>query len=535
MSRRDYIKKIIGIEEDKFAQTIDKGSDILDGYIAEAKKAGRDTLSGEEVFRLYDTYGFPFELTQEIAADAGCKVDEEGFKANMQAQKDMARAARKDDENQGWLDESSMFHDYPDTGFIGYQSLADSAKVLGLVRGMNALNTASEGEEVRIVLDRTPFYAESGGQVGDTGVIEADGFSAAVTDTYKVGKVFVHKCVISSGEVSVGDSVTACVDVQRRHSIARNHTATHLLQKALRTVLGDHVEQSGSLVNDEALRFDFTHFEAISAEDLAAVEDIVNNEILKFTPVETQVMPIEEAKKLGAMALFGEKYGAEVRVVNVPGFSLEFCGGTHVANIGQIGSLHILSESGVAAGVRRIEAVTGLAVKDALCAGEEKIADACAALKTNKDNLQKRAEDLMAELKAVKKELEELKAQNVSAGLGDLLASAVPVGSAKLICRSFENTPADQLREISDQLKASEKSLVMVFAALNGEKNSMMVSVTDDLTAKGVHAGQLIKKLATLCGGGGGGKADMAQAGIRDISKLPEAFALAQELLKEYN
>jgi len=535
VSRRDYIKKIIGIEEDKFAQTIDKGSDILDGYIAEAKNAGRDTLSGEEVFRLYDTYGFPFELTQEIAADAGCKVDEEGFKANMQAQKDMARAARKDDENQGWLDESSMFHDYPDTEFIGYQSLADSAKVLGLVRGMNALKTASEGEEVRIVLDRTPFYAESGGQVGDTGVIEADGFSAAVTDTYKVGKVFVHKCVISSGEVSVGDSVTACVDVQRRHSIARNHTATHLLQKALRMVLGDHVEQSGSLVTEEALRFDFTHFEAISAEDLATVEDIVNSEILKFTPVETQVMPIEEAKKLGAMALFGEKYGAEVRVVNVPGFSLEFCGGTHVANIGQIGSLHITSESGVAAGVRRIEAVTGLAVKDALCAGEEKIADVCAALKTNKDNLQKRAEDLMAELKAVKKELEELKAQNVSAGLGDLLASAVPAGSAKLICRSFENTPADQLREISDQLKASEKSLVMVFAALNGDKNSMMVSVTDDLTAKGVHAGQLIKKLATLCGGGGGGKADMAQAGIRDTSKLPEAFALAQELLKEYN
>ena len=532
IERKEYIRKIISIEEAKFDQTIESGSAVLEEYMRAADTAGTKQLTGEQVFKLYDTFGFPIELTEEIAGEQGYTVDEEGFRAKMQAQKEQARAARKAEDNEGWLDESAMFKDFPATEFTGYDSLAMDAKVLGLVRGMSSLKSAGEGEEVRIVLDRTPFYGEGGGQVGDTGVIESDGFTAAVTDTIKVGSVYVHKAVITAGEVSVGDTVTACVDALRRHAIARNHTATHLLQKALRQVLGDHVEQAGSLVNEEELRFDFTHFEAISREDLAKVESIVNTEILKFTDVETKVMPIEEAKQLGAMMLFGEKYGDTVRVVNVPDFSMEFCGGTHVANVGQIGCLHIVSESGVAAGTRRIVAVTGSSVNNLLNDEQDRIASAAASLKTTEANLEKRAEDVAAELRAVKKELEELKAKAAQEGAGDLVKNAKAIGEAKLIAQTFEGAGIDELRGLSDQIKATEKGIVMVFAGVNGEKATLMVSVTDDLTEKGYHAGNMIKEIAKAAGGGGGGKADMAQAGAKDISKLPDAFAKAEELLQ---
>ena len=531
IERKDYIKKIIGIEEDKFATTIDKGSDILEGYIAEAKKNGNSKLSGQQVFTLYDTYGFPIELTEEIAGDADCTIDSDGFKACMDAQKAQARAARKDEENEGWLDETVMYKDYPQTDFVGYESLCDEAKVIGIVRGMTALKSAGEGEEVRIVLDKTPFYGEGGGQVGDTGLFQTEGFKAVVTNTTKVNGVYVHHIKVEAGEIAVGNTLTACVDIERRHAIARNHTATHLLQKALRTVLGDHVEQAGSLVTEDGLRFDFTHFEAISKEDLAAVEDIVNNEILKFSDVDTKVLPIEEAKKLGAMMLFGEKYGNEVRVVNVPDFSMEFCGGTHVANIGQIGSIKITSESGVAAGVRRIEAVTGSVVKNMLVKEEVLIGQVSETLKTTPANLAKRAEALNEELKALKKELEELKKANMSSGLDDMIKSADEINGAKLITKQFDGASIDDLRNLSDDIKKNYASVVMVFAAINGPKTTLMVSVTDDLLDKGYHAGNMIKQIAAVCGGGGGGKADMAQAGAKDASKLPEAFALARQLM----
>lgn len=532
IERKDYIKKIIGIEEDKFEQTIDKGSDILEGYIKEAKKNG-NMLTGQQVFTLYDTYGFPIELTEEIAADADCKIDADGFKACMDAQKAQARAARKDDDNEGWLDESVMYKDFAQTEFIGYESLCDEAKVIGIVKGMTSLKSASEGDEVRIVLDRSPFYGEGGGQVGDTGLLQTDGFTAVVTNTTKVNGVFVHNVKVEAGELNLNDTVTAVVDVERRHAIARNHTATHLLQKALRIVLGDHVEQAGSLVTEDGLRFDFTHFEAISKEDLATVEDIVNNEILKFSEVDTQVLPIEEAKKLGAMMLFGEKYGANVRVVNVPDFSLEFCGGTHVANIGQIGALKIVSESGVAAGVRRIEAVTGSSVKNMLVEKETDLEVVAETFKTTPQNLVKRAEAIAEELKALKKEVEELKKANVSSSLGDLLSSAETVNGVRLVTKQFNDASIDDLRSISDSIKASEKSVVMVFATVNGPKITLMVSVTDDLLDKGYHAGNMIKQIAAVCGGGGGGKADMAQAGAKDATKLGEAFALAKELISK--
>ena len=532
LERADYIRKIIGIEEDKFAATIDQGQAILDSYIQEAKASGSKLISGEHSFRLYDTYGFPIELTREIAEDAGLGVDEEGFNACMKAQKDQARAARKAEDNAGWLDESAMYKEFAATEFTGYESLAGQAKVIGIVKGMSMLDSASEGEEVRVILDSTPFYGEGGGQIGDTGVMEAEGkFSAAVTNTTKVNGVYVHHVSVTNGTISVGDEITVCVDEKRRHAIARNHTATHLLQKALRIVLGDHVEQAGSLVTEDGLRFDFTHFEAISKEDLQAVEDIVNNEILKFTAVDTKVLPIEEAKKLGAMMLFGEKYGDNVRVVDVPGFSMEFCGGTHVANIGQIGSLRITSESGVAAGVRRIEAITGSMVGCELAKEQDLIALVAEALKTTPANLLKRAENLAEENKALKKELEELKKAGMDSEMDDMIASAKTFGEAKLVTKTFEGASIDDLRGLSDSIKKAYKGIVMVFASVNAPKATLMVSVTDDLVGKGYHAGNMIKEIAKAAGGGGGGKADMAQAGAKDISKLSDAFAVAEKLM----
>ena len=530
--RRDYIKKIIGIEEDKFAATIDQGSDILNGYIEDAKANGSKLISGEAAFKLYDTYGFPIELTQEIASDLGFEVDEEGFKAAMEAQKAQARAARKDDDNQGWLDESVMFKEFPETQFTGYESLAIEAKVIGIVKGMSSLKSASEGEEVKLVLDSTPFYGEGGGQVGDTGLIESDVFTAVIKNTTKVNGVYVHHALITSGEVNVGDSAYACVDNKRRHAIARNHTATHLLQKALKMVLGDHVEQAGSLVNEDELRFDFTHFEAISKEDLNKVENIVNDEILKFTNVETHVLPIEEAKKMGAMMLFGEKYGDIVRVVDVPGFSMEFCGGTHVSNIGQIGSVKILSESGIAAGTRRIVAITGNAVNNYLNDQLAIVSDVASVLKVNPDTVVKRIENLTEELKSVKAELADLKKSTMSSGLDSLINDAKVIDGVKLITKTFEGSTIEELRELSDSIKAQTASAVMVFASINGDKATLMTSVTDDLLDKGYHAGNMIKEIAKAAGGGGGGKADMAQAGAKDISKLPDAFAVAEKLLK---
>ena len=532
IERADYIRKIIGIEEDKFAATIDQGQSILDGYIQEAKASGLKLISGEHSFRLYDTYGFPIELTKEIAEDAGLDVDEEGFTACMNAQKEQARAARKAEDNAGWLDETVMYHDFPPTEFTGYDSLAGEARVIGIVKGMSQLDFAPEGTEVRVILDRTPFYGEGGGQTGDTGVIEAAGkFSAAVTNTTKVSGVYVHHVSVTKGQIRVGDYVTVCVDEKRRHAIARNHTATHLLQKALRIVLGDHVEQAGSLVTEEELRFDFTHFEAISKEDLQTVEDIVNSEILKFTSVETRVMPIEEAKNLGAMMLFGEKYGDTVRVVNVPDFSLEFCGGTHVANIGQIGAIRILSESGVAAGVRRIEAITGSRVGMELAKEQDLVAQVADALKTTSGNLLRRAETLAEENRALKKELEELKKAGMDSGISELIANAKVFGDAKLITKTFDGATIDDLRGLSDSIKKDQKGIVMVFASVNGPKATLMVSVTDDLVGRGYHAGNMIKEIAKAAGGGGGGKADMAQAGAKDISKLSDAFTVAEKLM----
>lgn len=530
--RSDYIKKIISIEEDKFAQTIGQGSDILDQYIEDIKKKGETELSGEQVFKLYDTFGFPLELTQEIAREEGCTVDEAGFSANMNAQKEMARAARKTDDSEGWSDEAALYSDFPPTKFIGYSDYESDATVLGIIKGNSSLKQAGEGEEVRIVLDQTPFYGEGGGQTGDIGKLITDGLNADVVDTIKINDIHVHKVKILSGEIIQGNKVSISIDKARRNATARNHTATHLLHKALKLVVGNHIEQAGSYVTKDMLRFDFTHFEAISKESLNQIEEIINGEILQFKTVDCSTMSIDEAKKLGATALFGEKYGNEVRVVAVPDFSMELCGGTHVSNTGQIGSIKILSENGVAAGVRRIEAITGAAVSRMLAKEQSVIQETSEILKTNSAGLIKKAESVSEELKALRKEVESLKLMSISTDLEEILQNAKVFNGIRLVTKVFENVDINDMRSISDQIKSKEKAIILVFASVNEDKVTMMTSVSDDLLDKGFHAGNMIKEIVKAVGGSGGGKADMAQAGAKDASKLPEAFSIAEALLQ---
>ena len=526
IERADYIKRIIDIEEERFARTLASGSEILDAYVKDANESGCNCLSGEQVFKLYDTYGFPPELTCEIAAEMGCGIDDEAFLERMMEAKELARSARKTDEHEGWIDEEGKGYGLDATEFTGYESLAMDARIIEVRPGANV-------GEATLVLDRTPFYAEGGGQTGDEGVIQSESARAVVTSTTSSGGVYVHKLAAIEGEFKAGDIVTACVDVARRNATARNHSATHLLHKALKVVLGDHVNQAGSFVGPDMLRFDFTHFEAMTEEQIAEVQDIVNTEILKFIDIETQVLPMEEAKALGATMLFGEKYSDSVRVVEVPGFSMELCGGTHVDNTGQIGSFYIISESAVAAGTRRIEAVTGIAVAEMLTEARRSLSIVAKSLKTSINSLEKKAEDTAAEIKSLNKQLEEFKAGEAAEGALKLLEKAKTFGDVKLVAQRFEGAGIDKLRMLADDVRANSKGVVTVFADINGEKGTLMVSVSDDLTQMGYHAGNIIKQLAKIVGGGGGGKADMAQAGARDISKLAEAFEEAENIMRE--
>ncbi|MGI6211050.1 MAG: alanine--tRNA ligase [Anaerovoracaceae bacterium] len=530
VEKKDYIKKIITVEETQFAQTLEQGENIIDGFIADMKKDGNTVLSGENAFRLYDTYGFPLELTQEILKENGFTVDQDGFDECMQIQKETARKGRKNTEELGW-DESESQVDVPETVFTGYDHMEDDGTLLAILADGKPSDTAKEGDSVVLYTDKTPFYGEGGGQVGDRGIITSGDTVVTIHDTTKAKGVFAHKGTVTNGTLKKGDAVHLSVDRIRRNKTARNHTATHLLQKALREVLGSHVEQAGSFVNDEELRFDFSHFEAVSAEDLARVESIVNGKICEFLDVNTIETSLDEAKKMGAMALFGEKYGDKVRVVNCGGWSIELCGGTHVSNIGQIGSMKIVSESGVAAGVRRIVAVTGTGVLNAAKEAESALAETAQAMKSTPQQAAGRAKALTAELKQVKKELEDLKKEAMSSGLDDLIRDAKDINGVRLITKKFEDADIADLRQLSDEIRSKEDSTVMVFATVNGPKVTMLVSVTDDLTGKGIHAGKLIKELAKEVGGGGGGKADMAQAGGKKPEGVENAFNLAEQLL----
>ncbi|WP_206459199.1 alanine--tRNA ligase [Anaerovorax sp. IOR16] len=529
--KREYIYRVISVEEEKFSTTIDQGNLILNDYINRAKKENKTCLSGEQAFKLYDTYGFPLELTQEIAAEENLTVDIDGFNQHMQHQKEMARAARKSETDAGWSDDSMLYANLPDTEFIGYTTLNAKVKVEGIFSEKASLDVLKEGESGRVVFDCSPFYAEGGGQASDKGMAENEKCQTKIAGVTKFKNIFLHKIEVTSGELHVGDMLDVSVQAENRNKTACNHTATHILQKVLKTILGDHVQQAGSNVTADGLRFDFTHFEAIPKDVLNQIEQAVNKKIIEFLPVVCKEMPIKEAEQLGAMALFGEKYGETVRVVSVGDYSIEFCGGTHVSNSGQIGAFKILSESGVASGVRRIEAITGTGLYMKLIEEEAIITSAAESLKANPSNLVSRIQSLNEELKNCKKELEQIKMQAMGSELDDMIASAKEINGVRLITKRFEDCDINDLRKLSDEIKEKEKGIVVLFATVNGNKVTFMVSVANDLLDRGYHAGNMIKKIAAAAGGGGGGKADMAQAGAKDPSKVEDAFALAETLL----
>lgn len=530
--KREYIQKILMVEEEKFAQTIDQGTSIINEYIETLKENGISVLDGESVFKLYDTFGFPLELTQEILEENQCSADVEGFNNNMKLQKEKARAARKSGDDEGWADENEDLICEETSAFTGYINKKDQGTVVALFANGIPVSKLIESETGLLVLDKTPFYAESGGQASDTGYIITENFKGEVVGVSKHKNAIMHKVKILSGNIKVGDKVFTSINISNRNSISRNHTSTHLLHKALKTIIGDHVNQAGSSVSASGLRFDFSHFEAISKEKIKEIESLVNEKIIEFLSVDTEEMSISEASEKGATALFGEKYGETVRVVMVDGFSIELCGGTHVSNTGQIGSFKILTETGVAAGVRRIEAITGHNILYKLESDENLLIKASDAVKTSPSMLLQKISNLNEELKNVKKELEDQKLNAINSEKDSILNDAKIFNDVKLITKTFNDYSINDLRSISDEIKSNNQSLVMVFATNVEGKVTFMVSISDDLLDKGYHAGKMIKEIAAAAGGGGGGKADMAQAGAKDPEKIQDAFNVAEELMK---
>ena len=532
-----YIKKVIGTEEANFARTIDAGMNILANLIDQMEKAHQNTLSGLDVFKLNDTFGFPLDLTREIAAEQGLEVDEEGFHAEMTKQKERARAERLKKNISGWSADLFGALDAAPTVFTGYDTLEDTGVVVALSDEetlTDAIATDDQAKEgVLVVLDKTPFYAEMGGQTADHGTLTGADCALRVLDVKKTPKgYFVHTCVLESGYVRVGDTLTARVDKEYRGAIARNHTATHLLQAALREVLGDHVHQAGSYQDAHVTHFDFTHFSAVTPEELARVEQIVNDKIFDALEVKVQSMALDEAKKMGAMALFGEKYGEVVRVVDVCGWSTEFCGGTHVQNTAQIGCFKIISESSVAAGIRRIEAVTGKNLLMRANANELVLRTTAAALKANNlADLAARAEAVMAENKALAKELDAVKAEVAAAKVQSLFESAEDVNGVKIITAYFSGTASGTLRGMCDTLRdKAVKPVLAVLVGSDGGKITMAVSVNKLAQEKGLKAGSIVKELSAIAGGKGGGKPDFAMAGLKDPNKIDEALHAAAEV-----
>ena len=535
-----YIKKVIGTEEANFARTIDAGMNILNNMIDGLEKAHEHLLKGLDVFKLNDTFGFPLDLTKEIAAEQGIEVDEEGFHTEMTKQKERARAERLKKNISGWSEDLFGALDAEPTVFTGYETLNDTGVVVALSDEENLTDAIATDEEAKdgvlVVLDKTPFYAEMGGQAADHGVLNSADCSLRVLDVKKTPKgYYVHTCVLESGIVKVGDHLTAQVDKEYRMAIARNHTATHLLQAALREVLGDHVHQAGSYQDAEITHFDFTHFSAVTPEELARVQKIVNDKIYESMNVTVREMPIEEAKKLGAMALFGEKYGKVVRVVDIEGWSTEFCGGTHVKNTAQIGGFKIVSEASVAAGIRRIEAVTGRNLLIRANLQEAMLHTVANTLKANNVTaLPVRAEAVMAENKALAKELEEIKAQVAASKVTSLFDNAEEIGGVKIASAYFTGTTGDTLRGMCDTVRdKAVKPAVAVLVGKAEDKITMAVTVTKQAQEKGLKAGALVKEIAAIAGGKGGGKPDFAMAGLKDETKIDEALAAVGTIVKK--
>ena len=535
-----YIKKVIGTEEANFARTIDAGMNILNNMIDGLEKAHEHLLKGLDVFKLNDTFGFPLDLTKEIAAEQGIEIDEEGFHAEMTKQKERARAERLKKNISGWSEDLFGALDAEPTVFTGYETLCDTGVVVALSDEETLTDAIATDEEAKdgvlVVLDKTPFYAEMGGQAADHGMLNSADCSLRVLDVKKTPKgYYVHTCVLESGIVKVGDHLTAQVDKEYRMAIARNHTATHLLQAALREVLGDHVHQAGSYQDAEITHFDFTHFSAVTPEELARVQKIVNDKIYESMNVTVREMPIEEAKKLGAMALFGEKYGKVVRVVDIEGWSTEFCGGTHVKNTAQIGGFKIVSEASVAAGIRRIEAVTGRNLLIRANLQEAMLHTVANTLKANNvTSLPVRAEAVMAENKALAKELEEIKAQVAASKVTSLFDNAEEIGGVKIASAYFTGTTGDTLRGMCDTIRdKAVKPAVAVLVGKAEDKITMAVTVTKQAQEKGLKAGALVKEIAAIAGGKGGGKPDFAMAGLKDETKIDEALAAVSAIVKK--
>ncbi len=534
VEKESYIKKVVGIEEEKFNETIDQGTEILNSYIEVLKNEGKTVLSGQEAFKLYDTYGFPIDLTKEILEEEHISVDEEAFNEEMEKQKERARNARGNMDGESWKEDPlSKLESTVDSIFNGYSEIYGEGTVEAIVKDDELVQSAKEGDKISIVLDNTTFYPEGGGQVGDCGLITNGNLVLEVLNTKKgANNSIKHIGIIKSGIISNGDKVKTLVDRETRIATARNHSATHLLHKALKEVLGDHVNQAGSLVTPERLRFDITHFEAISNEELKVIEEKVNNVILSSLDIKCDIMNIKEAKEKGATALFGEKYGDEVRVVSMGDYSTELCGGTHLTNTSQVGMFKILSEGGVAAGVRRIEAITGKAVYEYLKERDGIISEVCVNLKSKEDNLIQRISSLLEENKNLSKELHDMKAKMSLQSADSIFDSKVEVNGVNLITNKFEGMDMDTLRETADNLRDKLGSGVVVLANVVDDKINFVVTATKDVLDKGIHSGNIVREVAKIAGGKGGGRPNMAQAGANDVSKVDQALSYASEVIK---
>lgn len=532
--KREYIRKIIKKEEERFDATIDNGLAVLSGYIEEAKKNNTKELTGDEAFKLHDTYGFPLDLTVEMAQEQGLGVDVEGFNKAMDEQKAAAKAARKD--GSSWDAEESYEFEMVNgpTKFVGYENLETKTRILGIVAVGEVASEITEGEKGIIVTEETPFYAEMGGQSGDRGVIiSSDGAEALVSYTRKTGDgVYLHEVSVKKGTFKLSQDVTMSVDKANRLSISRNHSATHLLHKALKEVLGSHVAQAGSLVTADRLRFDFSHFEAMTTQQLKEVENKVNDVILECMPITVQELPIEEAKKLGATAQFGEKYGDVVRVVSMGDYSVEFCGGTHLTNTARCGLFKLVSESGVAAGVRRIEAVTGRGVLEYINECDRLIADTAAALKTNQiHELDKKAASVMDEQKELNKKVEEFTNKLAALRTKNMMTSIKHLGAVNVLTAQLDGMSVNELKTMADQAKEQMNSGVIVLASNTDGKITFVAMAMKEAVEKGVHCGKIIKEVTEICGGKGGGKPDMAQGGGKDAMKIDDALAKVDEIV----
>ena len=534
IQKQEYVNKLVHIEESKFQETINQGLSILEDHILNLDKTEKTVLSGEEAFKLYDTFGFPVEITAEILEESGKTLDMDAFNEFMNKQRETARNARYSDDEEGWKKtEESLIPVGIESEFVGYEHMNTQTQVVYMIHNNAVVNNASEGQQVALVLKETAFYGEGGGQVGDKGILTNENFEAIVKNTTKTGDgVSVHHIEIVKGSINTGDSVSAIVDEERRKDIMKNHSVTHLLHKALKSVLGNHVAQAGSYVDDKRLRFDFSHFEAISADELLEIEKIVNREVFNALEVEVRYLPINEAKKLGAEAQFDEKYGDIVRIVKMGDFSLEFCGGTHVNNTVQIMSFKILSETSVASGIRRIEAITGRNVLNYLYEKELKINNITDILKSSSNNVEQRAEQIMQELKQAKKEIEKLKNETASNKVGEIMDAALDYNGLKVIVQKYNDLGTDELRDMAQKIIDKHEEAIVLFGSQAQDKINYVAMCGPKAVAQKAHAGNIVKLVAQITGGGGGGRPNFAQAGGKDVSKFEDSIIQAERIIK---